>query len=74
MTEVLIDRELLEYLTDSLAARCGTNADEWTLIISLRAALAAPQAPAPKPLTDEQMGKLYRQSALQDQINGITEA
>jgi hypothetical protein len=34
----------------------------------------APQAPAPKPLTDEQMGKLYRQSALQDQINGITEA
>jgi hypothetical protein len=35
---------------------------------------AAPQAPAPAPLTDEKMDKLYRQSALQDQINGITEA
>jgi hypothetical protein len=46
MTKLLIDRAVVEQLTDELASRCGTNADEWPLINRVRAALAQTEQPA----------------------------
>lgn len=46
MTKLLIDRAVVEQLTDKLASRCGTKADEWPLINRVRAALAQTEQPA----------------------------